>query len=102
MATEDRARLGPVLDGLRDASARIFGENLTGVYVHGSVAFGCFRWDRGDIDFLVVVREEPSQAQKEAFIHYLLDTDADIPTKGWEMSVMPEAACRHFHHPAPY
>ena len=100
--TDDRERLRRVLDDLRDACVRIFGDNLIGVYVHGSVAFGCFRWDRGDIDFLVVVRDEPSQAQKEAFIHYLLDTDAGIPPKGWEMSVMLEADCRHFHHPAPY
>lgn len=100
--TDERERLRRVLDGLRDACARIFGDNLTGVYVHGSVAFGCFRWDRGDIDFLVVVREAPTQAQKEAFIHYLLDTEDEVPPKGWEMSVMLEADCRDFHHPAPY
>ena len=28
-------------------------ENLTGIYVHGSLAFGCFRWEKSDVDFLV-------------------------------------------------
>ena len=43
----------------------ILREKLVGIYVHGSIAFGCFNWARSDIDFLVVVNESLSQVEKE-------------------------------------
>jgi streptomycin 3"-adenylyltransferase len=37
--------------GFRD----ILGDNLHGIYLHGSLALGCFNPARSDIDVLVVV-----------------------------------------------
>lgn len=39
---------------VRDFSA-ILKDNLTGIYVHGSAAFGCFNPRLSDLDIIVVV-----------------------------------------------
>lgn len=67
--------------------------------MHGSIAFGCFNENKSDIDFIVVVREKPSQSQKEAMIQTLLDLNAQAPPKGFEMSVLLEKDCKHFRPP---
>jgi predicted nucleotidyltransferase len=33
-------------------------QNLLGIYLHGSLAMGCFNPSRSDIDFIVVVKEK--------------------------------------------
>jgi|GEM_PF-6933044 len=33
------------------------GSNLVGIYLHGSLAMGCFNATTSDVDFLVVVKE---------------------------------------------
>ena len=61
---------------------RILGADLVGISVHGSLAFGCFHWQSSDVDFLVVTRREPAQAQKEALIRTLLELMPLAPPKG--------------------
>ncbi|MBQ4580869.1 MAG: DUF4111 domain-containing protein [Clostridia bacterium] len=85
-----------------DAYRRILGEKLTGFYLHGSMAMGCFTWATGDIDFLVVVDTPLSQAEKESLVRVLLDMDAQTPPKGFEMSVVLRRNCRPFIHPMPF
>ena len=51
---------------------RILGSSLAGIYLHGSAAFGCFRWQTSDIDLLVAVKAPPSALQKEALVRALL------------------------------
>lgn len=80
----------------------ILGENLCGIYVHGSLAFGCFNWNKSDIDFLVVVYEKLTQSQKEELISTLLRLNQVAPTKGFEMSVVFYCDCRDFHYPTPF
>ena len=43
-----------ITDRLTEESRKIFGENLTGVYLHGSLAMGCFNPDKSDIDLIIV------------------------------------------------
>lgn len=81
---------------------RILGPKLTGIYVHGSIAFGCFRWEKSDIDFLVVVEKPLTQAEKEALILVLLEMDSLAPPKGFEMSVVLRSACMPFMDPTPF
>ncbi len=50
---------------------KILGRRLVGIYVHGSLAFGCYRRERSDIDFLTVTRDPPAPAEKEALIDAL-------------------------------
>ena len=41
-----------ILAGIVDQSRKIFGEELTGIYLHGSMAMGCFNPDKSDIDLI--------------------------------------------------
>ena len=91
-----------LLEQIQDAYQRILGDSLTGIYLHGSLAFGCFRFQCSDIDFLVVVESEPSLSQKEALIQTLLALNPTAPPKGFEMSVVLKADCQNFRHPLPY
>ncbi|MBR3874418.1 MAG: DUF4111 domain-containing protein [Clostridia bacterium] len=91
-----------VLDEICTGYKEILGDNLIGIYVHGSIAFGCFDPQRSDIDFLVVVQDAPSHEQKKQMIHLLLELDAYCPPKGLEMSVVLERFCRQFVHPTPF
>jgi len=70
--------------------------------VHGSIAFGCFRWECSDIDFLAVVEEKLTQQEKEQLIRLLLQLDEYAPPKGFEMSVVLRSACSPFADPTPY
>jgi len=91
-----------VLARIRECCERILRTNLVGVYVHGSLGFGCFRWEVSDIDYIVVVRNSLSSAEKEALIGDILEIDRIAPPKGLEMSVVLEEYCRHFVYPTPY
>ena len=91
-----------LLHRIAAACRNTLGDTLAGVYVHGSLAFGCFCWTQSDIDFLVAVRRPLSQAQKEALLRALLALEPDAPSKGLEMSAVLEAYCRAFIHPTPY
>lgn len=80
----------------------ILQDTLVGVYVHGSLAFGCFHWERSDIDLIVVVESEPALSEKMALVQVLLDLTPQAPPKGFEMSVVLAEDCRQFRHPAPF
>ena len=83
--------------------SEILGEQLTGIYLHGSAAFGC-ACDASDLDFIVVVSGAPSQQQKREMIALLLclSREPDAPGKGFEMSVVEQTVCRPFCYPTPY
>ena len=95
-------RVTVILDRIAADTAAILGETLIGIYLHGSLAFGCFNWAKSDIDYLTVVETEPTLAQKEALIAALLALDAICPEKGIEMSVVLDRDCRNFTYPTPY
>ena len=92
----DRMNEHQLLDVIRERCQRILGPKLTGIYVHGSIAFGCFRWDCSDAEHPLVL------AEKEALIRVLLDLDASAPPKGFEMSVVLRSACSPFADPTPF
>lgn len=91
-----------VLNHIEERYREILGENLVGIYVHGSIAFGCFTWERSDIDFIVVVDSPPEQSQKERLIRTLLKLDDKAPPKGLEMSVVLRENCDPFVYPTPF
>lgn len=90
------------LELIKQLSIRTFGEGLTGVYVHGSLAFGCFSWDNSDIDFITVLSRRPTPYEKEAYISGLLEISELCPPKGLEMSAVLERYARRFVYPTPY
>ena len=81
-------RVQILLEQIKHMSIQTFGTNLVGVYVHGSLALGCFSWENSDIDFIVVLEHVPTQAQKEDYISELLDINKNSPPKGLEMSIV--------------
>lgn len=80
----------------------ILRDNLVGIYVHGSIAFGCFNPFKSDIDFIVVVDKSPTIEEKEALIKTLLDLSTDAPSKGFEMSIVLSGVCKNFIYPTPF
>lgn len=80
----------------------ILGDNLVGIYIHGSLAFDCFSWENSDIDFIAVTEKEPGFTQKKQIIELLLKIDGRAPSKGIECSFVLKKDCRDFVYPAPY
>lgn len=94
--------VGTLMNAITLDFRSILGHKLVGVYVHGSIAFGCFRWETSDIDFLAVVNSPLTHEEKVALINVLLARTPDAPEKGLEMSVVLSNVCRNFVYPTPY
>ncbi|NLE08213.1 MAG: DUF4111 domain-containing protein [Dehalococcoidales bacterium] len=80
----------------------VLGDNLTGLYLHGSLAMGCFNPLRSDIDILAVVRQPLSVKEKQLIIGFLLGIRRKAPPKGIEMSIVLANHCRPFVYPTPF
>ena len=100
--TEPCRALRGLLEAVVREYRRILGRNLAGIYLHGSAAFGCFRWQTSDIDLLVAVHAPPSSRQKEGLVRTLLAQGTAAPPAGFEMSVVLVRYCRQFVWPVPY
>ena len=95
-------KLCDIADAITRCCTESLGEFLTGIYLHGSLAFGCFHWESSDIDFIIVVREPPTLQQKVHLMQGLLAIESQCPPKGMEMSLVLEKDCRAFRYPTPY
>ena len=84
------------------SAADILQENLTGIYLHGSAAMGCYQPKKSDLDFLVVVRENMTDSAKRVFMDTLIALDAEGPSKGIEMSIVTRNVCNPFIYPTPF
>ena len=91
-----------LLQTISDRYLEILGNNLTGIYVHGSIAFNCFSWDNSDIDFIVVVEHKISRQDKLDLLNVLHQLNSQAPVKGFEMSVVQLKYCKHFVYPTPF
>ncbi len=80
----------------------ILKDNLLGVYLHGSAAMGCYQPKKSDLDFLAVVREDMTDADKRAFLDSVVMLDAAGPAKGIEMSIVTRDVCDPFVYPTPF
>ena len=92
----------PLLSAVTEQYKQILRENLVGIYVHGSIAFGCFSWDRSDIDFLAVINAPISQQKKLQLLQALISLSDKAPQKGFEMSLVLKKHCKTFTYPTPY
>ncbi len=91
-----------LMDAIAGDFEAILGNKLTGLYIHGSIAFGCFRWETSDIDFLAVASAPLTQDEKVGILECLLRRAPDAPPKGIEMSIVLEKDCRNPRHPIPF
>lgn len=81
---------------------RILESRLTGVYLHGSLAMGCFNPDQSDIDLIVIVEGSIPDAQKISLMEQILRLNRMAPAKGLEISVVKRAYCKPFVYPTPF
>ena len=84
------------------ASREILGGDLVGVYLHGSLAMGCFNAKASDIDLIVVTGRDPDAEGKRRLMDMALELDAAGPAKGLEFSVVCRDACDPFQYPTPF
>lgn len=98
----DHVFIAAILNKIAGEYQEILKDKLTGIYVHGSIAFGCFNWEESDIDFVVVVKDMLSPEEKEKLIMVLLDWDKAAPHGGFEMSIVLERYCNPFIYPTPF
>ena len=83
-------------------SREILGENLVGIYLHGSAVMGCFNEKKSDIDLLVVVDGELPDEVKKRYLDMVVRLNGDAPENGIEMSVVRKDVCRPFVYPTPF
>lgn len=95
-------KLYALIQNIKNGFTDILGDNLTGIYIHGSIAFDCFNWDSSDVDFIVVTETEPDFETRKKIINLLLKLDKYAPQKGLEMSVVLKKHCKPFVYPTPY
>lgn len=91
-----------ILNEIVDQSKQIFGEELIGIYLHGSMAMGCFNPDKSDIDLIIVIRDSISDTQKLQFMNRIVDINKIAPSKGIELSIVKKKYCKQFVYPTPF
>ena len=83
-------------------SKRILEDRLTGIYLHGSAAMGCYHPEKSDLDLLVVVNGQLTDGEKRGYMDCVAALDEDTPAKGIEMSMVTRDACNPFVYPTPF
>jgi streptomycin 3"-adenylyltransferase len=91
-----------ILRDFIEGSKEILGEDLVGVYLHGSSVMGCFNPRKSDIDIIIVIERPISDAVKREFMEMVVRLNSIGPAKGIEMSVVLREVCRPFKYPTPY
>jgi streptomycin 3"-adenylyltransferase len=75
-------------------------DNLVGVYLHGSLALGCFNPDRSDIDVLVITKQPMTVETKRRIAEILLERSANPAPI--EISFLTEAQTNPWQYPTPF
>ncbi len=92
----------PLIDGFVRLCRETAGEELVGVYLHGSLAMGCFQPETSDIDLIVVTQGEWPDEQKLFFMDQVVLLNQKAPAKGLELSVVKKENCLSFQYPTPF
>ncbi|HET8984788.1 MAG TPA: nucleotidyltransferase domain-containing protein, partial [Trueperaceae bacterium] len=83
------------IDGLCDALTGELAANLVGIYLHGSLALGCYYRPKSDFDVIVVVEEPIGGSQRRAVAASIARLAVTRPTVGFvELSVVTATAAR--------
>lgn len=83
-------------------SEELFGDNLTGIYLHGSAAMGCFQAQKSDLDLIYVVERNVTDAVKLEFLRHVAEWNGEAPEKGIELSMVKRQFCNPFVYPTPF
>lgn len=99
---EKKMDYGGLLFRFTEMCRQVMGEKLTGVYLHGSAAMGCFHPGSSDLDLIVVVDATLSDAVKIKFMERVVELNEEAPEKGLELSVVKREFCYTFVYPTPF
>lgn len=91
-----------VLENFVKQSQNILGDNLVGIYLHGSAVMGCFHEKKSDIDLLIVVDTALSNEIKCRYMDMVMELNTYAPKKGIEFSIVRKNVCSPFVYPTPY
>lgn len=79
------------------------GANLSGIYLHGSLAMGCFHPDRSDIDLLIVVHDKlPAEVSRKLAKKVIAYHDSLPNRRGVELTIVLKKYLKNFVHPTPF
>lgn len=93
---------GPYLDNIVSLFKEELSGNLVGIYLHGSLAMGCFNPQSSDIDLIVVVKENLTADNKKTIAKRVLKINDELPNeRGLEFSVIMETHLEPFVYPTP-
>ncbi len=91
-----------LIDEFVAMSRKILSPALTGIYLHGSLAMGCFNPLKSDIDLIVVLERGVTEKQKRDFMEQVVALNGRAPAKGLELSLVKREHCSPFVYPTPY
>lgn len=91
-----------LLEAFAEGTRRVLGDRLTGIYLHGSAAMGCYNPAKSDLDLIVVVENALTDADRRAYMTLIDALNAQTPGKGIEMSVVRRNVCNPFVYPTPF
>lgn len=102
LSTDVPESVRALLEQIVDSLQLLLGDNLVGIYLHGSLAMGSFNPESSDIDFLIIVGSKLDVRIKRAIIHSLLELSKSVPKNGLEMSIVLREELTDFKYPTPY
>jgi predicted nucleotidyltransferase len=82
-----------------DRLEQLLGDDLVGVYLHGSAVLGCFG-SLSDVDVIAVAAQPLVHEKKRALLTVLLDLSG--PQRSVELDVVLVSTFREWRHPAPF
>ena len=100
--TSDMDALNDLLKSFVTQSQKILGDNLIGIYLHGSAVMGCYNEKKSDIDLLVVVEEAIPKNIKHCFLDMVVELNTYASPKGIELSIVKREVCDPFIYPTPF
>ena len=85
-----------------DLNKSILGNNLAGVYLHGSFVMDCFNPRESDLDLLIVVENVIPDDVKKKYMDMVVRLNEEAPAKGFELSIVKKSVCKPFVYPTPF
>lgn len=91
-----------LIDEFTAMTKDLLGNNLTGIYLHGSMAMNCFNPEKSDIDLLLVIENDITNLQKTNFMKQVVLLNEQAPAKGLELSIVKREYCKPVVYPTPF